>query len=289
MWEESWEGKKSMERETRKEGKKDGVETFWVRWEPTLSLEPRGTRGVKRKMERPKKKKGETPLPPHHPPPSLLQQKEYLCWEAGCVGTTSQILRINDQLAQSSAQCCCSANILDRRNKDWQLINNLLSTKQSRREQKEHQHRHDNRSYNQKNLSHNKSGRDIIWMKGSTFTFTAVKKYSTHNRRYVFETFEKGPNGHEKPQHLSKRRANLGNYSSQSGNNLRDMLMMETVQKVKCWILNETTKWNWLNLSSSGIWEPGLIPYMKCDLFTCMKPSSWMCMTKSNNSQAAIW
>lgn len=104
----------------------------------------------------------------------------------------------------------------------------------------------DNRSYNQKNLSHNKSGRDIIWMKGSSLltTFTAVKKYCTHNRRYVFETFEKGPNAHEKPQNLSKRRANLGNYSSQSGNNLRDMLMMETVQKVKCWILNETTKWN---------------------------------------------
>lgn len=83
-------------------------------------------------------------------------------------------------------------------------------------------------------------------MKGSSLwtTFTAVKKYSTHNRRYVFETFEKGPNAHEKPQNLSKRRANLGNYSSQSGNNLRDMLMMETVQKVKCWILNETTKWN---------------------------------------------
>lgn len=39
------------------------------------------------------------------------------------------------------------------------------------------------------------------------------------------------------------------------------MLMTETVQKVKCWILNETTNWNWLDLSSSGMGEPALILY----------------------------
>lgn len=77
-----------------------------------------GREGSRGRWKDKKKKKGETPLPHPPTPPSLLQQKEYLCWEAGCVGTTSQILRINDQLAQSSAQCCCSANILDRRNKD---------------------------------------------------------------------------------------------------------------------------------------------------------------------------
>lgn len=306
VWEESWEGKKSMERETRKEGKKDEVETFWVRWEPTLSLEPRGTRVVKRKMERQKKKKGVTPLPPTPPSPTLSPATKgifvlgsWVCgnnlpnienkWSVGSEfspmllqrkhsGSSQQGLTINQQFAHWSAEGggrgLWEGAAQSKAGENRKSINTARQSKLQSEEFKSQQIR------------------EGYYLDEGIFTYDNIysrEKYSTHNRRYVCETFEKGPNAHERPQNLSKRRANLGNYSSQSGNNLRDMLMMETVQKVKCWILNETTKWNWLNLSSSGIWEPGLIPYMKCDLFTCMKPSSWMCMTKSNNSPAAIW
>lgn len=72
-----------------------------------------GSRGWKKD-----KKKVRHLSPTYFSPCLPRQQREYLSWEALCVGTTFQILKINEQLAQMAAQRCCSTNILDHHNKD---------------------------------------------------------------------------------------------------------------------------------------------------------------------------